>query len=254
MKKNHMIAALATAGLVTVGLVAYKMQSGGSFGLPASIVALMPWGDKPAPLKRDFPSHANDAEVIPDAGAMPTDGEVPGAESAAVDGDLPVEAGTAGTAQLAPGGAAVVPGDDVDSRIARSQALSKMLMNETPASATAATATTMTKAGATGTAAFAGEWTGEFFGPDAGTVAVTISPDGTARGRGLSTMTSLSFDLVGKVASNGKVELTKSAAGVTSTGAVFTGSILPSGAGKGTWTVPDYNISGTWQMNAQPVQ
>lgn len=246
MKKNYLIAALASASVLTAGLVAYKMHNGGSFGLPAALVALTPWGDKPTPLKRDFPSHASDAEVLVNVEAAPADGEVTAVE-------LPREATPEGAAQHAPSSTSVALGEDVDSRIARSQALSKMLLNETPASAAPVTAA-VAKPGVTGTAAFAGEWAGEFFGPDAGTIAVTISPDGTARGRGLSTLTSISFDLVGKVASNGKVELTKSTAGVTSTSAIFTGSVLPSGLAKGTWTVPNYDLSGTWQMNVRPVQ
>jgi hypothetical protein len=255
MKKNHIIAALAAAGVLTAGLLAYKMQSGGSFGLPASLVALTPWGDKPTPMKREFPSQASAPEVVAEGTTVSAEGETPAPDAAVqVDGALPGGEVVAGAAQPAAGGIPDGLADDVDSRIARAQELSKMLMNEAAKPAAPAATAQSGKPVVAGPAAYAGEWTGEFFGPDAGTVAVAVSPDGTVRGRGLSTMTSLSFNLVGKVQGNGQVELTKSAAGVTSTGAVFTGSLSHSGQGKGTWSVPNYDVSGTWQLNAKPVQ
>lgn len=275
--------ALIAAGLITVtaGLLAFKLHSSGTFKLPDSVVALTPWGTKPTPLKREFPSHANDVQAEHLAaddqssteGAIPAEGATTGTDvtspSAAGAGDVSGAMSASGVAGAASAGAPASgaeganslsaesllgPIENVESRVARAAELSKLLTNEVPAPTNRAAATPVTKTTATGTAAYAGEWEGDFLGPDAGTVSVTIAPDGTARGHGVSAMTSIAFDLTGKVQSNGKVELTKAAAGVTSTGVVFHGALSNAGQGSGTWTVPSYDISGTWRIHEKSAE
>jgi hypothetical protein len=257
MKKNHIVASLVAAGVLAAGLVVYKLHSTGTITLPASVTALIPGSAPPTPLKREFPSQSNDAPVVMDEPAAVV------GEDASVAGVEPIPEGDSGLVQgdapsvAAPAAGAAVPvagdGQDVDSRITRAQALSAMLLNEAPKPSTAP-ASTAGKPGVAGTAAYAGEWSGEFIGPDAGTVAVSIAPDGTVSGQGMSTMTSIGFGITGKVTSSGQVEMTKATAGVTSTGAVFTGSLSAGGQGKGTWVIPNYDVSGTWRLSARPAQ
>jgi hypothetical protein len=129
-----------------------------------------------------------------------------------------------------------------------------MLMAESAKPAQPATSSSASKSAAQGVAVYAGDWTGDYLGPDSGTVSVTVEPDGSVHGQGLSAITSIGFNLVGKVSGTGQVELTKQAAGMTSTGGVFHGSMSNTGQAKGTWSIPAFDMDGTWQLHARTAQ
>lgn len=130
--------------------------------------------------------------------------------------------------------------------------LSKVLVNSAgtvpgPAKVAKSTATPSAPTPA-GAAAYAGEWSGQFLGPDAGTVAIQVSEAGFVEGRGVSSITGIGFSLNGKVANNGKLDLVQTATGGTSTGATFSGTLSKVGRASGTWTMAAYNMSGTWEL------
>lgn len=228
MKKPMLIA----GGVVIAGLLAFQAYSHGMLPMPSAISSM--FSSNAGPMKRDFPRGG------PDASAE----EVAGTE-ALNDGTSPIPADAAAT-DAAPAGETEFVTEDVNARIARAMELSKTIV--TTDSAQTSPATPAQPARVLEGGLYSTAWTGQYLGPDAGTISIAVQADGSVQGQGVSTLTGLGFTLTGKMQSNGQIELTQSAASLASAGAVFTGTLAKSGRGAGTWAVSSYNVSGTWEL------
>jgi hypothetical protein len=218
---------LLAAGILTAALFGYKTYNDGSLSLPPVLSSLLS-PTKSGPMKKDFPSHAIISVDSAQAGTPPGVDPAQNPQTADI-----TPAGTfVGEANLGTGTPAFAD-EDVNTRITRAMEMSKNLM----ANDVAPTAKSDAEAGApknSAKALYAGAWVGKYTGPDAGTVSVEIDQEGAVRGQGVSTLTGIGFALAGKVQNNGQIELVQSAAGVTSTGATFTGILARDGQGRGT--------------------
>lgn len=236
---------LLAAGVITAALLAYKTYNGGSLRIPPDLYSLLS-PTKNKPLERNFPSVNNATGIGTGIAEMPaeTSPTPPASATSAADGrevSAPIQ--EAGTNPIV--GVPTFTDEDVNSRIARAMELSRNL------SAGGEGLSAKLDSGlppASANAAYAGSWSGEYTGPDAGTVSVAVGQDGSALGQGVSTLTGISFEITGKVQNNGQVQLVQTAAGATSTGATFSGALTRAGQGSGTWEASSYNLSGAWRL------
>lgn len=221
-------------------------------------------------MKRNFPSASAAPNLMAAPPAPPdTPPDSPPDSSPGINGGDSMSTGIGGFASAGPmsatsgtgtpgTGASATSAEDVNARIEMAMELSKSMVNATtaaPAGAIAAKPSSSTVAPAsTGQAPYAGEWTGQFLGPDAGTVSIHVAESGVVQGQGVSTITGIGFSLGGKVSNNGKIDLVQTAAGATATGATFTGSLTRTGKASGTWAMAAYNVSGTWELAVSPGQ
>lgn len=244
---------LAVGLLAAGGLVGFQVYTGN-----LKMTTITSFWAAPEPMKKDFPvqprkaapdlmaAHPAPPDTPPDS---PPDSP-PNSNGQLLGG---IDAGTIEQSAVNPGGAATPRGDEeVTSRIGMAVELSKVLVATNGAGLVTAPAKSVAAGQSSAPAPYAGNWSGQFLGPDAGTVAVFVDENGGVQGDGVSTITGIGFSLVGKVNSNGKIEFAQTTAGGTSTGATFSGTLTKSGTASGTWSMADYNIRGTWDITVQP--
>ena len=249
-KKILMAVGLLAAG----GLVGFQVYTGN-----IQIPGVSSLWTKPTPnaTAKSFPAkppapdlmaaHPAPPDTPPDAppDSPPNDG--PGQVVGVIDaGALTQTPGTAG------GSAKPLGDEEVTSRIGMAVELSKVLVATNGAGLVAAPSKPAAGAQTAAPAPYAGTWSGQFLGPDAGTVAVFVDENGVVQGDGVSTITGIGFSLVGKVTGAGKIEFSQTTSGGASTGATFIGALTKSGTASGTWSMADYNIKGTWDLAVNP--
>jgi len=91
---------------------------------------------------------------------------------------------------------------------------------------------------------YAGNYKGSYTGDDQGSLQVTVDVYGDLTGTGLSANSHESFEITGKVDTDGKFS------GITDVGTVYVGT-FNSSAVNGTWNNTASKISGSWTGNKQ---
>lgn len=99
-----------------------------------------------------------------------------------------------------------------------------------------------------GGAAFAGRYTGTYWGDDSGTFDVTADSNGNVFGSAFSDFAQAGFLLEGTVDSTGALHLVS---GTASIGAEFTGTVSGNGTVSGTWRSPPVGFSGSFAGSRQ---